>query len=118
MSGTDAISRKPLTLLDFKTREDVAQLAKGSDSDVGGRSTAALALEADPADAGVLANGGRPYARFWGDMRTAVSPEMQGRLRGGYAGFRNKVRPLGSWACCGRLNGRRARSTARRCSGR
>lgn len=28
---------------------------------------------------------------FWGDMRTQVKPGMEKRIRGGYAGFRNKA---------------------------
>ncbi|KAI6025164.1 hypothetical protein BKA83DRAFT_4007878, partial [Pisolithus microcarpus] len=30
-------------------------------------------------------------ARFWGEMRLDVRPELRGRIRGGYAGFRSKV---------------------------
>lgn len=29
--------------------------------------------------------------RFWGEVRRDVRPEWKGKVRGGYAGFRNKV---------------------------
>jgi NADH dehydrogenase [ubiquinone] 1 alpha subcomplex assembly factor 1 len=91
MAGTEAPARAPRTLFAFRTPADVAAFATGCDADLGGRSTAALALVADPADPGVRANDGRPYARFAGEMRTDVPQALQGRLRGGYAGMRNKV---------------------------
>lgn len=92
MSGADPVDRAPKTLLDFRTPDAVRDLAKGCDSDVGGLSTSALTLEADPVDTGVQSNGGQPYLRFWGEMRTDVRPEARRRLRGGYAGFRNQAR--------------------------
>jgi len=30
---------------------------------------------------------------FWGDMRLGVKADLEGKIRGGYAGFRNKTRP-------------------------
>jgi NADH dehydrogenase [ubiquinone] 1 alpha subcomplex assembly factor 1 len=97
MSGTDALPTGPRTVLKFQTAEDMMQYATGCDSDVGGRSSVHLSLENDPGDAGVRANGGQAYARFWGDMRTSVRPGLEKRVRGGYAGFRNKVR--GTFVC-------------------
>lgn len=29
--------------------------------------------------------------RFWGEMKLGVKREYEGKVRGGYAGFRNKV---------------------------
>lgn len=52
----------------------------GSDADIGGTSTSNWALGED----------GR--AKFSGVMRLKVSPEIEGRLRGGYAGIRARVR--------------------------
>ena len=52
----------------------------GSDADIGGTSTSNWALGED----------GR--AKFWGVMRLKVRPEAEGRLRGGYAGIRARVR--------------------------
>ncbi len=34
----------------------------------------------------------RPTGKFWGEMRLGVRPDLQGRVRGGYAGFRSKAR--------------------------
>jgi NADH dehydrogenase [ubiquinone] 1 alpha subcomplex assembly factor 1 len=37
---------------------------------------------------------GKPgSAMFWGDMRLQLKPGMEGKVRGGWAGFRNKVPP-------------------------
>jgi NADH dehydrogenase [ubiquinone] 1 alpha subcomplex assembly factor 1 len=91
MSGTDPLQTHARTLYAFRTPADIAQFATGCDADLGGRSSVSLALQADPADRGVSANGGRPYARFFGEMRTDVPEALKGRLRGGYAGMRNKV---------------------------
>jgi NADH dehydrogenase [ubiquinone] 1 alpha subcomplex assembly factor 1 len=97
MSGTDAPDRAPRTLFQFRTQADVDGFATGCDADDGsGRSSVHFDLASDPAvDAGVRANGGVPYARFWGAMSTAVRPGLEKRVRGGYAGVRNKVRGRG-----------------------
>ncbi|CAE6435261.1 unnamed protein product [Rhizoctonia solani] len=69
------------TLFSFRTPQDIQQYALGSDSDMGGNSTAHLDHHPDG------------YARFWGDMRLDVKAGLEGKLRPGYAGFRNKSRP-------------------------
>ncbi|ELU40466.1 complex I intermediate-associated protein CIA30 [Rhizoctonia solani AG-1 IA] len=69
------------TLFSFRTPQDIQQYALGSDSDLGGNSTAHLDHHPDG------------YARFWGDMRLDVKAGLEGKLRPGYAGFRNKSRP-------------------------
>jgi len=84
MEGANEPSRKPITLFTFNSHEDLSQLAKGCDADIGGTSTVNLTLEQSP-------DTEKPFVKFWGDMRLAVHPKLQGIVRGGYAGFRNKV---------------------------
>jgi NADH dehydrogenase [ubiquinone] 1 alpha subcomplex assembly factor 1 len=67
------------TLFSFRTPEDLRQYALGSDADLGGNSSAHLDHHPDG------------YARFWGEMRLDVKAGLEGKLRSGYAGFRNKV---------------------------
>ncbi|KAG8683306.1 hypothetical protein FRC08_014361 [Ceratobasidium sp. 394] len=71
----------PRTLFSFHTPSDLQQYAIGSDADLGGNSSAHLEHHPDG------------YARFWGDMRLDVKVGLEGKLRPGYAGFRNKSRP-------------------------
>jgi NADH dehydrogenase [ubiquinone] 1 alpha subcomplex assembly factor 1 len=94
MSGTDPLQRQARTLYAFRTPADIGLFATGCDKDMGGNSSVNLTLQTDSEDAGVKTNSGRPYARFWGEMRTDVPMNMKGRLRGGYAGMRNKVHLL------------------------
>lgn len=90
MDGLQEPSRTPMSLFNFNSKEGIAQFATGCDADVGGLSTVHLDLETNPA---VNTPIGKPAtARFWGEMKVGVKPEVQGRVRGGYAGFRNKVR--------------------------
>ncbi|KAF8506148.1 complex I intermediate-associated protein CIA30 [Hysterangium stoloniferum] len=72
--------RSPKTLWTFHSKEDLSQYALGCDADVGGTSTCNLTM------------GNEGKARFWGEMRLAVTPGLEGKVRGGYAGFRNKTR--------------------------
>lgn len=84
MEGVNEPNRKPITLFNFNSHEDLSKFATGCDADIGGTSTVNLTLERpSPAE--------KPFAKFWGDMRLGVHPQLQGRVRGGYAGFRNKV---------------------------
>jgi len=78
-SGHDAVAPS-LSLYKFKTEDDVRTWVHGSDADIGGLSTSNWALGED----------GR--AKFSGVMRLKVRPEAEGRLRGGYAGIRARVR--------------------------
>lgn len=68
-------------LFGFRTPADIAQYVVGSDADIGGYSTAKLEL--NPAG----------HGKFWGELRTDVKPELRGKMKSGYAGFRNKVGP-------------------------
>ncbi|KAG8900522.1 hypothetical protein FRB99_005992 [Tulasnella sp. 403] len=69
----------PKVLFTLQSPADIAQYVVGSDADIGGFSSARLDLD----------NEGR--GRFSGEIRTDVRPQMQGKMRSGYAGFRNKV---------------------------
>ncbi|KAF8742667.1 hypothetical protein AX14_002896 [Amanita brunnescens Koide BX004] len=91
MQGADEPSRLPRTLFTFNSREDIRQFAAGCDADIGGTSTVHLVLDESPknnASIGKTATG-----VFWGDMRLGVKAGLEGKVRGGYAGFRNKSRP-------------------------
>lgn len=102
MTGADEPSRAPNTLFTLNSREDLKQFATGCDADIGGSSSVHLELDESSAhpSAGVRAlQPPRPHAKFWGEMRLAVRAGLEGRVRGGYAGFRNMVRgsPLCWW---------------------
>ena len=109
MQGAERPSRAPVTLFAFNSPEAVKDYALGCDADVGGTSTAHLDFDDDPARlppsrnttatgigtdtdaAGTSSTGKRGAARFHGHMSLAVRPGYEQRVRGGYAGFRNKV---------------------------
>ncbi|KAF8150757.1 NADH:ubiquinone oxidoreductase intermediate-associated protein 30 [Crassisporium funariophilum] len=91
MRGADGPVSAPRTLFAFNTREDINLIATGCDGDIGGLSTVNFDLDERPEinkSIGKAATG-----MFWGDMRTQVKAGMEGKIRGGYAGFRNKNRP-------------------------
>ncbi|KAL4062232.1 complex I intermediate-associated protein 30-domain-containing protein [Scleroderma yunnanense] len=90
MEGAKEPSRAPITLLTFHTREDLNQFATGCDADIGGTST--LHFELDDCPTRNEGSGSPATARFWGEMRLDVRPELRGKIRGGYAGFRSKPR--------------------------
>jgi len=85
MEGANEPNRKPITLFTLNSHEDLSQFATGCDADIAGTSSVNLTLEQ-------LSPPERPFAKFWGNMRLGVHPQVQGRVRGGYAGLRNKVR--------------------------
>ncbi|GBE88527.1 complex I intermediate-associated protein CIA30 [Sparassis latifolia] len=94
MSGADEPSRAPLTLFNLNSREDLQQFATGCDVDIGGLSTVHFDLD----ESSVLPGPNqtevrRPTARFSGEMSLGVRSGLQGKIRGGYAGFRSKPRP-------------------------
>lgn len=113
MQGAERPSRAPLTLFTFDSPEAIKNdYALGCDADVGGTSTVHLDFDDDPArllvppaasrstattataadaDADADTAGKRGAARFHGHMHLAVRPGYEQRIRGGYAGFRNKV---------------------------
>ena len=90
MQGAEAPSRAPLTLYTLNSREDLSHYATGCDADIGGTSSVHLDLDEDPAHNTSI--GKQATAKFWGDMRLGVKAGLEGKLRGGYAGFRNRVR--------------------------
>lgn len=91
MQGAEEPSRIPRTLFTFNSKVDVQLFATGCDSDIGGTSTVNFDLEESPEiNAGI---GRQATAKFWGDMRLGVRAGLEGKVRGGYAGFRNKPRP-------------------------
>ncbi|KAI0703804.1 complex I intermediate-associated protein CIA30 [Cytidiella melzeri] len=85
MAGADEPSREPLTLWNFNSQEQLSNFATGCDGDIGGTSTVHLELDKSTQP--------RPSAKFWGEMKLAARPGYEGRVRGGYAGFRSKPRP-------------------------
>jgi NADH dehydrogenase [ubiquinone] 1 alpha subcomplex assembly factor 1 len=98
MQGADGPPRAPRTLFSLNTKDDVQQFATGCDADIGGLSTVHFELDESPE---TNASIGRPgTAKFWGDMRLEVKSGLEGKLRGGYAGFRNKVIFTRPDTCC------------------
>ena len=77
------------TLYSFNTPADIKQFATGCDGDIGGLSTVHFDLDERPEINKSIGKAGT--GMFWGDMRTQVKPGMEKKIRGGYAGFRNKV---------------------------
>lgn len=79
----------PLTLFSFDHTQQPITLpsafATGSDVDIGGLSTCSLTPVPSPEASGHLA--------FHGNLSLRVPPEYAGRIRTGYAAFRNKSRP-------------------------
>jgi NADH dehydrogenase [ubiquinone] 1 alpha subcomplex assembly factor 1 len=97
MQGAEQPSRAPLTLFALNTPEAIKEYAFGCDADVGGTSTVHFDFDDDPArmpvPPGTTTTGKLKLgaARFHGHMRLGVRPGYEQTIRGGYAGFRNKV---------------------------
>lgn len=89
MRGVRGPVRTPRTIFSFNTKGDVDQFATGCDGDDGGLSTVHLDLDSRPEVNDPIGKLGT--ALFWGDMRLKVKHGMEGKVRGGWAGFRNKV---------------------------
>lgn len=89
MSGADPPDLSPRTLFTFNSQPDVDQFALGCDSDVGGYSTVRLELDQSSQHNSRIRK--PATARFSGEMSLDVRPKLKGRIRTGYAGFRNKV---------------------------
>ncbi|KAG6850703.1 hypothetical protein H0H93_009861 [Arthromyces matolae] len=89
MTGADSVSRAPRVLFHLNSLEDIEGFATGCDADMGGTSTTHLDLETLPAVNGGV--GRTATAKFWGEMRLNVKSGMEQKIRGGYAGFRNKI---------------------------
>jgi len=91
MKGAEGPIRGPKTLYTFNSPEDIQQFATGCDADIGGQSTVHLDLDTRPEINKPLQK--PATGLFWGDMRLRVKPGYEAKIRGGYAGFRNKNRP-------------------------
>lgn len=89
MKGADA-TLKPRTIFSFNTPDDIKTFATGCDADIGGLSTTNFDLDTRPEINKPL--GKESTGRFHGRMSLGVKPGMEGKIRAGYAGFRNKVR--------------------------
>jgi NADH dehydrogenase [ubiquinone] 1 alpha subcomplex assembly factor 1 len=85
MAGADEVPNGIRPLLTF---EDIRQIATGSDQDIGGYTTVNFELDEQNRN-----EQGRPTAKFWGDMKLSVRPQLENKIRVGYTGFRNKRRP-------------------------
>ncbi|KAF5327181.1 hypothetical protein D9619_004393 [Psilocybe cf. subviscida] len=82
---------KPRTMFSFNTPDDIKTFATGCDADIGGLSTTNFDLDTRPEINRPL--GKEATGRFYGRMSLGVKPGMEGKIRSGYAGFRNKRRP-------------------------
>ncbi|OCH84808.1 CIA30-domain-containing protein [Obba rivulosa] len=94
MAGANEPSRAPRTLFRFNSHEDLQNFATGCDADIGGTSTVHLDLDETsvvPTPDG-KSTVQRPTGKFWGNMSLEVRRGYEGRIRAGYAGFRNKPR--------------------------
>jgi NADH dehydrogenase [ubiquinone] 1 alpha subcomplex assembly factor 1 len=93
MQGAEQPSRAPLALFALNTPEAIKEYAYGCDADVGGTSTVHFDFDDDPAHMPPVGKGKGKLgvARFHGHMSLAVRPGYEQTIRGGYAGFRNKV---------------------------
>ena len=89
MQGAEEPSRLPRTIFKFNSPEDIRQFATGCDADIGGTSTVHLNLDESPKNNASI--GREATGVFWGDMRLGVNAGLERKIRGGYAGFRNKV---------------------------
>lgn len=85
MEGANEPNRKPITLFTLNSHQDLSQFAKGCDADIGGTSTVDLTLQQPSSTE-------KPFTRFSGEMRLGVHPEVEGLVRGGYAGFWSRRR--------------------------
>lgn len=95
MQGADDPSRIPRTLFTFNSKADIQQFATGCDADIGG--TSSVHFDIDESVENNASIGKPATAKFWGEMRLGVRTGLEGKLRGGYAGFRNKVRIRYIW---------------------
>ncbi|KAL7422325.1 hypothetical protein Q5752_002971 [Cryptotrichosporon argae] len=72
----------------------ISAFALGSDVDIGGLSTCALTpIAADAPSASTSSSSSQSHVSFHGNLSLAVPHAYVGRIRTGYAAFRNKTRP-------------------------
>lgn len=100
----------PLTLISFTSLhqpvDQISNFATGSDADIGGLSTCNLtAISTGPSSSSSTASTSsaavrnqvdtipQEYVAFHGNLSLKVPPSYTGRIRTGYAAFRNKTRP-------------------------
>ncbi|KDR78897.1 hypothetical protein GALMADRAFT_64085 [Galerina marginata CBS 339.88] len=91
MRGADGPMRAPRVLYSFNSPENIQQFATGCDADIGGLSSVHLDLETRPEINQPIEKSATGI--FWGEMRLQVKSGMENKIRGGYAGFRNKNKP-------------------------
>ncbi|KAJ7106490.1 complex I intermediate-associated protein 30-domain-containing protein [Mycena crocata] len=88
MEGAELPTRAPRLLYSFNTPAQTSGIVTGCDADVGGLSTVNFGLDTTSETESV----GRPTAKFHGNLRLDVRPEMAGRINSGYAGFKTPSR--------------------------
>ncbi|KAF7375183.1 CIA30 domain-containing protein [Mycena sanguinolenta] len=88
MEGAELPNRGPRLLYSFNTPEQASEVVLGCDADVGGFSSVNFALDTTSESERI----GRPTAKFFGNLRLDVRPELVGRINSGYAAFRTPVR--------------------------
>ena len=93
-----APNQPPLPIFSFTAQHPPVNpptdFALGCDADIGGQSTAALTpVAGSSAEASGSGSGGQSHMAFHGNLSLQVPPAYQGRIRTGYAAFRNKTRP-------------------------
>ncbi|KAJ7746653.1 complex I intermediate-associated protein 30-domain-containing protein [Mycena metata] len=88
MEGAELPNRGPRLLYRFNTPREASEVVLGSDADIGGFSSVNFTLDKTSETESI----GRPTAKFHGNIRLDVRPDLKGRINVGYAGFRTQVR--------------------------
>lgn len=87
----------PLTIFSFDHANQPitspSEFATGSDVDIGGLSTCALTPVPSTSTSAETTSQEQDYLAFHGNLSLKVPPAYAGRIRTGYAAFRNKSRP-------------------------
>jgi NADH dehydrogenase [ubiquinone] 1 alpha subcomplex assembly factor 1 len=87
MEGAELPNRGPRLLYSFNTPTETSEVVLGCDADIGGFSTVNFTLDTESESERI----GRPTAKFHGNLRLDVRPELVGRINAGYAGFKTEV---------------------------
>ncbi|KAJ6466615.1 complex I intermediate-associated protein 30-domain-containing protein [Mycena vitilis] len=88
MEGAELPNRGPRLLYSFNTPTAVSEVTLGCDKDIGGNSTVNFTLDTTSESERI----GRPTAKFHGNLRLDVRPDLVGRINSGYAAFRTQAR--------------------------
>ncbi|KAJ6577386.1 NADH:ubiquinone oxidoreductase complex I intermediate-associated protein 30 [Mycena capillaripes] len=88
MEGAELPNRAPRLLYSFNTPTEVSEVVLGCDGDIGGFSTVNFTLDTTSETEDI----GRPTAKFHGNLRLDVRPDLVGRINSGYAGFKTQAR--------------------------